>query len=209
MGITERREREKEEIRNKILDAARDLFAREGYEAVTMRRIAEAIEYSPTTIYNHFEDKEDLVRSLCDGDFGQLLGALQAMSAPPDPVDWIRQLGLAYTRYGLSRPNHYRFMFMTASDIEVHEDHDSFPGHQAFGLLRQAVAGAVEAGRFRAGSIDAMALHLWVALHGAVSLLITMRPEHWPVALPPDFMEQVLENSIRGFLSEPPPEDQR
>ena len=76
MGITERREREKEEIRNKILDAARDLFAREGYEAVTMRRIAEAIEYSPTTIYIHFEDKDDLVLALCHEDFARLLGAL-------------------------------------------------------------------------------------------------------------------------------------
>ncbi|HLA78850.1 MAG TPA: TetR/AcrR family transcriptional regulator [Vicinamibacteria bacterium] len=209
MGITERREREKEEVRNKILDAARDLFAREGYEAVTMRRIAEAIEYSPTTIYNHFEDKDDLVRCLCDGDFGQLLSALQTQPVPADPVVWIRQLGLAYTRFALSFPNHYRFMFMTAPDIEVHEDHESFPGHLAFGVLRRAVAGAVEGGRFRAGSVDTMALHLWIALHGAISLLITMRPEHWPVPVPPDLVEQVLENSIRGFLREPPPQEKR
>ncbi len=209
MGITERREREKEEIRNKILDAARDLFAREGYEAVTMRRIAEAIEYSPTTIYNHFEDKDDLVRSLCDGDFGRLLEAMQTQAAPPDPVDWIRHLGGAYARFGLSFPNHYRFMFLTTPDIEVHEDHDDFPGHQAFGVLRRAVDLAVESGRFRHGSVDAMALQLWIALHGAVSLLITMRPEHWPVTPPPDLVEQVIENSIRGFLCEPPPEDKR
>jgi len=208
MGITERRERDKEEIRNKILEAARDLFAREGYEAVTMRRIAEAIEYSPTTIYNHFEDKEDLVRCLCDRDFGRLLEAMQTQAAPLDPVDWIRQLGLAYARFGLSFPNHYRFMFMTASDVEVPHQVD-FPGHLAFGVLRRAVELAVESGRFRHGSIDAMALQLWIALHGAVSLLITMRQEHWPVTPPPDLMEQVIENSIRGFLCEPPPEDKR
>ena len=77
MGITERREREKEEIRHKILDAARELFAAEGYEKVTMRRIAEAIEYSPTAIYLHFKDKDDLVRALCDADFGRLLEAMQ------------------------------------------------------------------------------------------------------------------------------------
>ena len=69
MGITERREREKEEVRKKILDAARELFATEGYERVTMRKVAEAIEYSPTTIYHHFEDKDDLVRALCLADF--------------------------------------------------------------------------------------------------------------------------------------------
>ena len=46
MGITERREREKREVRERILDAARELFARDGYEAVTMRKVADAIEYS-------------------------------------------------------------------------------------------------------------------------------------------------------------------
>ncbi len=208
MGIIERREREKEEIRNRILDAARDLFAREGYEAVTMRRIAEAIEYSPTTIYNHFEDKEDVVRSLCDVDFGRLLDVLQTQPVQTDPVDWIRQLGLAYARFGLSFPNHYRFMFMTPQDVEVHEDHDSFPGHQAFGVLRSAVELAVKAERFREGSVDAMALFLWIALHGVISLLITMRPEHWPVAAPGDLVGQVLDDSIRGFLSQPPAMDQ-
>jgi hypothetical protein len=76
-------------------------------------------------------------------------------------------------------------------------------------VLRRAVELAVESGRFRRGSVDAMALQLWVALHGAVSLLITVRPEHWPVTPPPDLVEQVIENSTRGFLCEPPPEEER
>ncbi|MFI5403492.1 MAG: TetR/AcrR family transcriptional regulator, partial [Planctomycetota bacterium] len=76
MGITERREREREEIRTRILDAARELFDSEGYEHVTMRRIADAIEYSPTTIYNHFTDKDDLVDALCHEEFSHLLSAL-------------------------------------------------------------------------------------------------------------------------------------
>ena len=113
MGITERREREKEEIRHKILDAARELFATEGYEKVTMRRIAEAIEYSPTTIYLHFEDKDDLVRALCHADFGRLLEAMQLAPASADPIEAIRQLGRAYCAFALQYPNHYRFMFMT------------------------------------------------------------------------------------------------
>src|SRR6266851_692697 len=122
MGTVERREREREEVRRKILDAAHDLFAREGYDRVTMRRIAEAIEYSPTTIYNHFEDKDDLVQSLCEEDFARLLGALQAEQSPADPVEQIRQLGLAYARFGVDYPNHYRFMFMTSGKFEnIHE----------------------------------------------------------------------------------------
>ncbi len=202
MGITERREREREEVRSKILDAARDLLMQEGYERVTMRRIAEAIEYSPTTIYNHFEDKEDLVRSLCDRDFGRLLGALADEAQLEDPVAWLRQLGLAYARFALTFPNHYRFMFMTPQEVDVHEKGDDFPGHRAFGLLRNAVATAVESGRFRAGDVDVMALFLWTSIHGAVSLLNTLRPDHWPVTPPPDLVARMQELAIRGLLAE-------
>ncbi|HET8644161.1 MAG TPA: helix-turn-helix domain-containing protein, partial [Vicinamibacteria bacterium] len=94
MGIAERRERDRQGLRRRILDAARELFMREGYERVTMRRIAQAIEYSPTAIYQHFEDKDALVRALCADEFGQLLRALPR-EAPADPVDGLRQLGMA------------------------------------------------------------------------------------------------------------------
>jgi AcrR family transcriptional regulator len=201
MGITERREREREEIRRKILDAAHEVFASEGYERVTMRRVAEAIEYSPTTIYNHFEDKDDLVQALCEQDFKNLLGALNLQQAPDDPVEWIRQLGRAYARFGIQYPNHYRFMFMTADKFEhPHEAHA--PGQQAFGLLLTAVNKAIEAGRFEAGDALAKAQVLWAGLHGAVALLITLRPELWPHApAAPDLVERVIDHGIRGFLA--------
>src|SRR5688572_14608016 len=112
MGINERREREREEIRSKILEAARELFATEGYERVTMRRVAEVIEYSPTAIYHHFKDKDDLVKSLCEADFTRLLAVFQAHKPPKDPIEWIRQLGRGYARFGLEHPNQYRFMFL-------------------------------------------------------------------------------------------------
>jgi AcrR family transcriptional regulator len=60
MGVKERKAREKETLRQDILDAARELFIREGYQAVSMRKIAEKIEYSPATIYLHFRDKDDI-----------------------------------------------------------------------------------------------------------------------------------------------------
>jgi len=203
MGILERRERERVEVRRKILDAARQLFAREGYERVTMRAIATSIEYSPTTIYHHFEDKDDLVQSLCEADFARLLGALQQQAPPSDPVEWIRQLGLAYARFGVEQPNYYRFMFMTTAKFE-HAKDPSMPGEQAFGLLRSAVEKAVESGRFRAGEVDTMAQVLWSSLHGVVALLITFRPDQFPHApAAPDLVLQVIENGIRGFLATP------
>ncbi len=202
MGTTERRERERVEVRARILDAARELFDSEGYERVTMRRIAEAIEYSPTTIYNHFEDKDDLVRALCEDDFSRLLQVFREEDPPSDPVDWIRRLGRAYARFGLELPNHYRFMFITAHKKENHGPIS--PGDQSFEMLRTAVARAFENGQFRSGDVDTAAQVLWSSIHGAVSLLITFPPELWPVVpAAPDLVDQVIENGIRGFLAAP------
>ncbi len=98
MGTKERREREREELRTRILDAARELFAEEGYEAVTMRRIADRIEYSPTAIYFHFRDKEALMRELCDHDFRAL-----AQRVPEDRQDRRPDRAAAPDRPGLRR----------------------------------------------------------------------------------------------------------
>jgi AcrR family transcriptional regulator len=199
VGITERKEREKVEIRRRILDAARELFAREGYESVTMRGIAEAIEYSPTTIYNHFEDKDDLVKACCEEDFTRLLGALSGAKPPADAVDQIRQLGRAYAAFGQQWPNHYRFMFLTPN--KNHELDPDSPGHRSFGLLRAAVERAIKSGRFRKVDPELAAQVLWASLHGVVALLITMQPQHWPTPPAKDLVDQVIEHGIRGFLA--------
>ena len=204
MGVAERRGREREEVRHKILDAARELFMAEGAGRVTMRRIALAIEYSPTAIYNHFEDKDALLNSLCEDEFGRLFALLRPAARPRSGVAWIRQLGLAYARFGLEYPNHYRFMFMTRGAFGP--DHQpSAPAQQAFGLLRAAVQRAIEAGEFRRGDVDAIAQVLWSSIHGVVALLITYRPEQFPgVPARPDLVERVVENGIRGFLAHKP-----
>lgn len=211
MGILERKEREREEIRRKILDTARDLFAREGYDRVTMRRVADAIEYSATTIYNHFEDKDDLVEALCYEDFTRLLGQLEANPLPKDPVEKIRQLGLAYALFGQAHPHQYRFMFMTPQKWEGARHEVSPPGQQAYGLLRAAVEEAVSSGRFRKGSIDTFTQVLWASIHGAVALLVTYPPEQWPGGAPPspDLVPTVIDASIGGLLRPTKPSPRR
>jgi AcrR family transcriptional regulator len=200
MGIIERREREREEIRTRILDAARELFASEGYEHVTMRRIAEAIEYSPTTIYNHFEDKDDLVRALCEDDFSRLLQVFREEEPPADPVEWIRRLARAYARFGLELPNHYRFMFMTPHKKE--NQCPPAPGDQSFEMLRTAVGRAMETGQLRPENVDTVSQVLWASLHGVIALLITLPPDLWPmVPAAEDLVDQAIENGIRGFLA--------
>jgi len=90
MASVDRRERERLEVRTKIMDAARDLFAREGVEAVSMRRIADAIEYSPTAIYVHFRDKEHLFQEIVRAMLAPLVGSLEALRQSDLPM---REIG--------------------------------------------------------------------------------------------------------------------
>jgi AcrR family transcriptional regulator len=202
MGITERREREKEEVRHKILDAARQLFAEEGYEKVTMRRVADAIEYSPTTIYHYFEDKDDVVRALCHADFGRLLEAMETVARPKDPVEEIRMLGRAYCAFARESPNQYRFMFMTPVGKEEKLE-DGNPGDLSFGHLLDAVERAIAAGRFRPIDPVTAAQVLWMGVHGVASALIALPAPHWPHGpAAPDLVDQVIDNTLRGLAAE-------
>ena len=153
MGTAERREREKQELRTRILDAARELFAEEGYDAVTMRRIAERIEYSPTAIYFHFRDKHALMQELCDEDFGALAGEFQKIAAITDPIDRLRRIGQAYVGFAMSHRNHYRLMFMTPHPEAMRPEDSRLtrgnPEEDAYAFLKATVAEAIAAGRLR------------------------------------------------------------
>lgn len=208
MGTKERREREKEEIRNKILDAARELFVQEGYDAVSMRKIAEKIEYSPTAIYLHFKDKRSVLIALCDEDFLRLARELQKIGRVEDPIERMRQSGRAYIRFGLDHPNHYRWMFMTPhpdhgpdeSDIRVGN-----PEEDAWAFLRGTVAEAIEAGLLRPGLTDPdlVAQAVWGAVHGVVSLQIAKCNDHWVDWRPADEVAELLmDAAIRGLLKD-------
>ena len=92
MGVQERRAREKKELRQGILDAAREMFVRDGFENVSMRKIAEKIEYSPTTIYLYFQDKADLLDCLCEETFAKLLKKQNILDQTiADPLERLRR----------------------------------------------------------------------------------------------------------------------
>jgi AcrR family transcriptional regulator len=178
MGIADRRERERQELREKILAAARELFVDEGYEAMTMRRLAEKIEYSTTAIYVHFKDKDSLLAELMARDFGTFAVEMQRASRVRDPIERLRRLGETYIEFGLAHPNHYRLMFMTprpeSSDAAL--PHPTLPSDSAYAGLRVAVEEALAAGRLRRDlrDPDAVAQAMWSAMHGLVSLEIVL-----------------------------------
>lgn len=162
-------------LREEILDAARELFLKHGYENVSMRKIAAKIEYSPTTIYLYFKDKSEILLSLCTETFSRLSKAMNEIAQTPgDPVDKLRRLGAAYVHFGLDHPNHYQLTFMTRLEAPLKnpEEMAKDPGMQTFQCLVNCVQACVESGQFRKIDVIAASQALWSAVHGVTSLLI-------------------------------------
>jgi AcrR family transcriptional regulator len=207
MGVKERREREKSETRDKILDAARELFITEGYEGVSMRKVAEKIEYSPTAIYVHFADKEELFRELCHEDYAQLAQVFQSSMISTDPIERLKQIGAIYVDFGTRYPNHYKFMFMTP--VPVHEPNEvdreimGNPEVDAYAFLKWAVQQAIDAGCFREEFADAdlISQTLWASVHGVISLQIAKGSDFWVEWRPiKDRAEMMLDITLRGLV---------
>jgi AcrR family transcriptional regulator len=183
MGVKERRARQKKYLRQEILDAASELFVREGYENVSMRRVADKIEYSPTTIYIYFKDKADLLEHVCKETFGRLVERLtKIMEQPGDPVDRLKKGLIAYIEFGVENPHHYRTTFMMTlpeglDEKKLHQDNS--PGMQAFAFLIQGVTDCIKAGKMRVTNVELAAQTLWAGIHGITSLLITHYAFPW------------------------------
>ena len=183
-GSAARRIRQKEATRDRILDAARELFVEKGVEATTMRAIAARIDYTPTAIYHHFRDKEALIEELCYLDFRALASALVKIGEIADPLERIRRMGLAYADFGFDNPSQYRFLFMTQSShvpMDQNRVEKNNPEQDAYGFLVQTVEEGLKKGLFRPEFQDEhqLAQLFWSGLHGLISLHIAKADDPW------------------------------
>jgi AcrR family transcriptional regulator len=205
MGVKERKLRQKKFLRQEILDAASELFVKEGYQNVSMRRIAEKIEYSPTTIYLYFKDKAELLESVCHETFALLSARLtRIMEQPGDPVEHLKRGLLAYIQFGLENPHHYRATFMMpipeGFDREKYKKPDS-PGMQAFDFLRRCVYDCIAANKFRIADPEIVSQTLWSGVHGITSLLINYE-QGFPWVEQNQLISFVVDTLISGVAKE-------
>src|SRR5438034_1472136 len=114
MGIKERQERDREAVRRAILDAARDLFTTEGYRHVSIRKIAERIEYSPAAIYSYFPSKDDIFFSLAEEGFRLLGNPADAIEATKHlaPIERLQTVFWRMYEFSVEHPQYFALMFM-------------------------------------------------------------------------------------------------
>jgi AcrR family transcriptional regulator len=179
LGLKERQERDREAVARAILDAARELFVTHGYEEVSIRKIAERIEYSPAAIYGYFPSKDDIFFALAEEGFRLLFSysGSAAAARPEDPVDSIRVMFWRYFEFSKEHPEYFALMFLDRTVPRISKDWNRFG---FIGEMRQEmivrIQQAIDAGVFPAGtSPHAVFRVLLTSLHGAATMKLCDR----------------------------------
>lgn len=208
MAMVARRGRKsrRSELREKILLGARELFVSKGYEGVSMRELAKRLRYSPTAIYYHFADKDQLFQELCEWEFARLAKELQDSELIADPLERLRQIGRAYVRFGTECGSQNKMSVCVTHREQNYRGRDRAIESDAFALLKQTAKDAVATGHLRPELTDAdlISQALWTAVHGAISLQVAgcndSREASRAMA---NGVEAVLDLILQGFRSEP------
>lgn len=205
MGASERRERERADLRQRILDAGRAILVDEGYQALTMRKLADKVEYTPGALYAHFPDKDALVRAICQVDMQAFARECHVALQRPDPIDQLRELARIYARFALEHPQQYKVLFVLDPVPAI--SHDELldrgnPESDAYAVLELAVTAAIEAGHLPGmrARPQLVAQLLWAAIHGVVSIEIR-RHEGLQIPFEPieDRVEAMCDTMLAGL----------
>ncbi|MUM77632.1 TetR family transcriptional regulator [Pseudodesulfovibrio sp. F-1] len=167
-----RRERDRGRMRRLVLDAARQLFVREGFDNVSMRRIAGAIGYSPAAIYRYFRNKREILSTLRAEGFDRYVAGQRARAAQwPDLLTRVREEVVAYLRFAMEEPEYYHLMFCADCDEVELEGALAASSQESHALVQEIMDQAVAAGVF--GEVDAqvVTLSLWAGVHGLAQLI--------------------------------------
>lgn len=178
MGVSERRIRERLDTRQSILATARELFLLKGFEATTIRNIAEKIEYSPSTIYQHFKDKNEIFYTIHSEAFAELVRYLNASEIHKNPMDQLIALGQIYIQFALENPELYDLMFIMEAPIDFLnylEDANWTEGKMAFDYLKSVIANCIQQGLIKETDLESLSYLIWSTVHGLVTISIRKR----------------------------------
>jgi len=208
MGTRERKKRERADLRERVIAAARAIMIREGFGALTIRRIAEAIEYAPSTLYLYFRDRDEIAAELCAREFASLFEHLATSSATPDPLERLRVLAKAYLEFALENPEAYRLAFMgepkyVEAVLKMRGSRSDEKGEGALSLAAIAIEELRASGRLEsARSSRVLADTMWVGLHGIASLKIAY--PKYAMSETTELLDSLLESLFHGLIRRAP-----
>jgi AcrR family transcriptional regulator len=177
MGIKERKLKHKEDLKQSILDAAKKLFIREGYEATSIRKIAAEIEFSPTTIYLYYKDKAAISHALHQEGFKLLASQFAVLGHIDHPFERLKAMGRVYMQFAMDNNDFYELMFTQKEPLDCVDEHWE-EGEQAFKLLLNVVQACQQIGYFSQFNPESFSIYIWSTMHGLCTLKIKGHLEH-------------------------------
>lgn len=194
MGTKERKTKQKAEMRDAILSAALNLFSDEGYDNVTMRKIAEKIEYSVGTIYLYFKDRDELFFELHKLGFEEFYKRQLSIQFVKDPLQRLTEHGLAYIQFAVDQPQYYDLMFISRIPAKtIKEQNDWKSGNRTYELLKLNISQAKDAGYFKNVDTEVAAFSLWSFVHGISSLFVRNRM----LMIPPEAVKSLVSGALK------------
>lgn len=200
MGIKERKDREKRELKEQILQAAARVFSEEGFQKATIRKIAKEVEYSPATIYLYYQNKDELLFGVHQLGFDKFLSYLENdLGKYQNPLKRLRSMGGKFVEFAYENPELYDLMFIIRSPMNVLSEakQDWNNGHKAYDLLRSTVQECIDAGYFHRKDQDEISFFVLSTIHGMTSLAIRNRWQMYPEETLQDRMNHTLDILIR------------
>lgn len=204
MGTAERRQSEIETLRKKILTAANEIMVEEGYEKLSIRKIASKIEYSPGIIYHYFKDKSEIVDSILKEEYGNILKIIGEIPIDFENPDKSLINGLqAYIQLMLKNRNQYRAILMNnigslQEEVNILEKNIS-KKRKSMEMLCKLISLGIENGKFRELDAELTAQIIWTSTYGLISRLIL--EEDVPEKQQQKLIDHHFEILIRGMAA--------
>lgn len=168
------RQRRHAKTRQDILEAARQIIASKGLDELSMRELANQIDYSPAGLYEYFNSKEEIIHALSTEGHRRLEAYILQVDENQPPADYLAAIGLAYIDFALRNPEHYLLMFTKMPAKQRVED--LVKKGSSFSILLRAVQRGIEAGVFKTRpgfGLNEMAYAVWSQVHGIAMLRLT------------------------------------
>lgn len=197
MGIAERKQEEKQEMRKRILDAARKIFLEKGYEKASIRNIANEISYSPGMIYFHFKDKSAIFYELHKEGFRLLMARLMVLKSVADPFERLKAIGRVFIQFAQDSKDYYNLMFIEEPEGKTAESGGFQIAQEAINHLLEVIRDCQQQGRFKNEDVDTFSFMFLSSVHGICALFCKDRTTNFQNRT----NEELMENGYACFVS--------
>ncbi|TVR30142.1 MAG: TetR/AcrR family transcriptional regulator [Balneolaceae bacterium] len=192
-------------LREEIIDVSKELLLKDGFNKISMRKIAKRVNVTATSIYLHFKNKDDLLLALIEESIQNLNNALmKAMNSSLDPIQQLEKLAEAYIQYALENPQEYEIIYMVRPEEMPKYPKVKFQEvRQTYELLSGIIQDGKEKELFDVDNPLISAYTLWAQIHGVVTVVLNKRLD---TRIPRDsFLDQAIDHIIQGFVIQKTP----